>query len=427
MDMKLTNIAITLLVFFALALAVQSAIFDVSKLGAKPGGDVGQALTSAWKQACSSPGSNKLVVPKGIWKLNRASFMGPCKGPIEFQLDGTLEAPINADGFKEGDGWVTFEGIDRLTLFGTGTFDGQGENVWGVQCERGQYCKKLPMNVRFNFITNSVIRGITSLDSKQFHIHVLGNKNVTFEKITVIAPAQSHNTDGLHLGRSSNLTIKDSTFQTGDDCISIGDGTVDLIVERCTCGPGHGISIGSLGKYANEQPVERITIRNCTFKGTNNGVRIKTWTNAQPAIARDIRVEDIIVERVLNALVVDQEYCPWNQCNLDLPSRVRLSKLSFKNIRGTTTLPLAVNLVCSGLFGCTDVQLADIDLKYIGPGGHRIACECKNVKPTATGKMIPAACNARPGTTFAPDRTFQTDHYKKRMATRNNKDASKNI
>ncbi|PON77142.1 Glycoside hydrolase [Trema orientale] len=52
--------------------------------------------------------------------------------------------------------------------------------------------------------------------------------------------------------------------------------------------------------------------------------------------------EDIIMENVGNPVLIDQEYCPWNLCNEKVPSRVKISDVSFKNIRGTSTTALAV-------------------------------------------------------------------------------------
>ncbi|KAL5538942.1 hypothetical protein UlMin_044544 [Ulmus minor] len=413
MGLKLENATISLLVLFALAVTAHSANFDISKYGAKSNGDVAQALTKAWQAACASTIPSKVVVPRGIWKLSRVTFFGPCKAPIQFQLQGTLQAPSSANGFKDGDGWVTFERIDRLTLFGAGVFDGQGKTTYGKHCDRLKYCSKLPINVRFNFITNSVIRGVTTQDSKQFHIMVLSNNNVTFEKIRVIAPEDSYNTDGFHLGRSTKIRIVDSIIQTGDDCISIGDGNKDIRIDRITCGPGHGISIGSLGRYKNESPVEGVYVTNSIFKRTSNGVRIKTFagSSAYAGAASDLHFCDLIMYDVNNPILVDQEYCPWGQCNLDIASKVKLSKISFKNIRGTSTSALAVNLVCSAIHGCKGLEMGNIDLKYQGPDG-KIACECKNVKPIVTGKMYPPACNAKPGTTPAPDRAYQMAKHK---------------
>lgn len=165
-------------------------------------------------------------------------------------------------------------------------------------------------------MTNSAIRSITSLDSKQFHILVLGGENLSFRNIKVIAPEDSANTDGMHIGRSTNITITDSIIQTGDDCISVGDGTKKLSITKVTCGPGHGISVGSLGKYKNEAPVEGITVRNCTFRNTQNGVRIKTWPDSQEGVASDMHFENLIMDNVGSPVLIDQEYCPWNQCQL---------------------------------------------------------------------------------------------------------------
>ena len=87
----------------------------------------------------------KILIPQGTYRLTRATFLGPCKAPIEFQLVGTLQAPSSASGFKDGDGWVTFERIDKLTVYGGGVFDGNGKASWGKHCTRLSYCSKLPI------------------------------------------------------------------------------------------------------------------------------------------------------------------------------------------------------------------------------------------------------------------------------------------
>lgn len=160
-----------------------------------------------------------------------------------------------------------------------------------------------------------MIQDITSLNSKQFHINVIGAKNFTLQHVTVTAAESSMNTDGIHVGRSTGVTITDSKIGTGDDCISIGDGTQQMEINKITCGPGHGISIGSLGKYQNEQPVVGVNVKNCTMINTQNGVRIKTWPASLPGTASDMHFEDIIMQNVSSPVVLDQVYCPWNKCN----------------------------------------------------------------------------------------------------------------
>ncbi|XP_062103562.1 polygalacturonase-like [Humulus lupulus] len=304
------NAIISLLVFLTISVTVNCLTFDVTKYDGRPNSDITQAITNAWKDACAAPTSAKLVIPKGIYKSRKGFFFGPCKSPIEFQLEGTLQAPSTANGFLKGDGWVTFERINKLSVYGGGTFDGQGKDSWGKHCNRTNYCSKLPINIRLNYVTNSVIKSVTSLDSKQFHYTVLGGENLSFKNLKILAPADSWTTDGIHIGRSNNITITESIIQTGDDCISIGDGTKKLTITKVTCGPGHGISIGSLGRYKNELPVQGISVRNCTFKGTSNGVRIKTWQGSPEGVATDMHFENLIMYNVENPIVIDQEYCP---------------------------------------------------------------------------------------------------------------------
>ena len=135
-------------------------------------------------------------------------------------------------------------------------------------------------------------------------------------KINISAPDDSPNTDGIHIGRSNGIEISNSIIATGDDCVSLGDGSQNVLVSDVSCGPGHGISVGSLGKYKKEEDVVGLTVINCTFTGTSNGVRIKTWPDSEDGKASNFTFEDLFMNNVENPIVIDQEYCPHNQCNI---------------------------------------------------------------------------------------------------------------
>jgi polygalacturonase len=51
-----------------------------------------------------------------------------------------------------------------------------------------------------------------------------------------------------------------------------GDAVKDLLVEHCTFRHGHGCSIGS----ETGAGVQNMTVRDCTFDGTDIGVRFKS-------------------------------------------------------------------------------------------------------------------------------------------------------
>eukprot|EP00257_Ricinus_communis_P022440 XP_015582168.1 polygalacturonase-like [Ricinus communis] len=317
MALKTSAWTLSLLLFFASTFQAYSTTFDIKQYGAKADGetDISKAILSAWKVACAAPGVSKVLIPKGTYALRKLDIMGPCKGAMVLQVEGILQAPVDANELR-GDGWVSFNHIDQFTMSGGGTFDGQGELTWKkYNCMERNNCKVLPTSLRFNFINNGIVQGITSLNSKNFHVNVLGCKNFTFQQFTVSAPAISFNTDGIHIGRSNGVNIIDTKISTGDDCISIGDGSQQITITGVTCGPGHGISIGSLGKYPNEAPVSGVFVSKSTLSNTANGVRIKSWPALYGGIASNIHFTDITMNNVANPILIDQMYCPWNRCN----------------------------------------------------------------------------------------------------------------
>ncbi|CAN1250081.1 PG1 [Linum perenne] len=334
----------------------QDTLFDVTKYGAVADGktDIVDAFNKAFTAACQSTTPACVVVPEGNYLLGILTLKGPCKSTIKFHVDGILMAPPQIEGDSEGDSWVTFNYMEQFTLIGKGTFDGMGTAAW-------------MQNLRFNFVKQARIEGVTSKDSKNFNVNVLGCQNITFSNFHVVAPEDSPNTDGIHMGKSTGVNIIDSTFQTGDDCISIGDGIQQLRIENVMCGPGHGLSIGSLGGSPGEEPVSGVFIKNCTLTNTQN---------------------DITMNDVGNPIIIDQVYCPNNLCANKLPSKVQISKVFFKNIHGTSKDEHVITMNCSPEAPCKDVEVQDVDITYTGPRGPGQAV-CTNVKPKIIGKMNP--------------------------------------
>ncbi|KAI9176828.1 hypothetical protein LWI28_007626 [Acer negundo] len=305
----------------------KALVVDISKHGARQNADIAQSLTLAFKEACASTTESKVLIPKGTYKLSAVKLEGPCKAPIEIQVQATLIASTEKTTEPS---WVAFSHIDHLTVSGGGVFDGQGSKAW--------------------------------------------------------ARHESINTDGTHIGRSTGFKVLDSDIRTGDDCVSLGDSNQQITIERVTCGPGHGISVGSLGKYQNEAPVIGLTIRNCIITDS--------WPASYKGVASDMHFEDLIMNNVGNPVLIDQVYCPVNQCNTKIPSKVKISKVTFKNIRGTSSTPVAVKLSCSPGNPCQGVELSNIDLTYTGKEAPAAISQCGHVQPKVSGRMNPKACTA---------------------------------
>lgn len=135
------------------------------------------------------------------------------------------------------------------------------------------------------------------------------------KNVKIIAPVDSPNTDGIKIGDSNRISIFKITIATGDDCIAIISGASNINISRVMCGPGHGISIGSLGKYNNERNVYGVRVKDCTIKDADNGLRIKTWASEIPVTVSGIIYENILMNNVQNPIIIDQYYCLRPPCD----------------------------------------------------------------------------------------------------------------
>ncbi|KAK6930232.1 Glycoside hydrolase, family 28 [Dillenia turbinata] len=289
-----------------------------------------QAFLAAWKAACDHAGESTFFIPEGTFLVGQIIFPGPCynEGSPLVLINGTVKAPSSPEAFDK-DQWILFQNLKNLHVMGgTGTslLDGQGQEAWNHSGSKTNEFQR-PVSLKLADVIGGSIGDIGLLNSKFFHINLFRCQDISVERIHITAPGDSPNTDGIHLGDSTNINITSSIIGVGDDCISIGPGSNNVFVYNITCGPGHGISIGSLGEYANEKDVVGIRVRNCTINGTTNGVRIKSWPESTP-------------------------------------SEVKLSNIEFRNIWGTSNTKPAVTLVCSSTAPCEDVHLTDINFNY---------------------------------------------------------------
>ncbi|KAK4788461.1 hypothetical protein SAY86_019780 [Trapa natans] len=101
------------------------------------------------------------------------------------------------------------------------------------------------------------------------------------------------------------------------------------------------------------------------------GVRIKSWPASLHKVATDIHFEDIMMNNV--------------------PLKVKISKVSYKNIKGTRFTPVAIKLICSKTFPCEGVEIANINLTWTK---GNITSIYESVTPTIIGTQNPPICGA---------------------------------
>ncbi|KAB1218174.1 Polygalacturonase [Morella rubra] len=363
-------------IFYSSVVLAAPASYNVVSFGAKADGktDSTRAFSTAWTLACASVKPADIYVPAGRFYLRQVIFNGPCKNnAIRIRIDGTLVAPSNYMVLGNGGNWLLFRAVNGVTISG-GILDGQGTGLWACK-NSGKSCPDGASTLQFSNSKNIVVSRLTSMNSQMFHIVVNGCNNVKMQGVKITASGDSPNTDGIHVQLSSGVTILNSKIGTGDDCISIGPGATNLWIENVACGPGHGISIGSLGKDQIEAGVQNITVKTATFTGTQNGVRIKSWGRPSTGFARSILFQHVLMVNVQNPIVIDQNYCPSNQGCPGQVSGVKISDVTYQDIHGTSATQVAVNLDCSSRY-----FPEGIDIYYENVGGKMLDAGLLNMR-----------------------------------------------
>ncbi|XP_061360070.1 polygalacturonase At1g48100 isoform X2 [Gastrolobium bilobum] len=352
-----------------------NCVFDVRSFGAVGDGsaDDTPAFRAAWKAACAVESGVVLAPENYCFKITSTIFSGPCKPGLVFQVDGTLMAPDGPSSWPEADSqnqWLVFYRLDQMTLNGTGTIEGNGEKWWDLPCKPHRVINHFiflpgpcgsPAMIRFFMSSNLKVNGLKIQNSPQIHMKFDGCQGVLIDRLFISSPKLSPNTDGIHVENSKSVGIYNTMISNGDDCISIGPGSSNVDIVGVTCGPSHGISIGSLGVHNSQACVSNLTVRNTIIKESDNGLRIKTWQGGTGSVA-GLRFENIQMVNVGNCIIIDQYYCLSKEC-LNQTSAVHVNDVYYTNIKGTYDVRTPpIHFACSDTVACTNITLSEVEL-----------------------------------------------------------------
>ena len=168
-----------------------------------------------------------------------------------------------------------------------------------------------PNMIRIVNCKNILIEGVTFENSPAWTTHINFSEHVTIRHLTVKNPWYGTNTDGIDLDCSKNVLLENSSFDTGDDGICIKSGrdeegrkrgvpTEDVIIRNCTVYHAHG---GFVVGSEMSGGVRNMFVSNCTFIGTDVGLRFKTARGrggiVENIYVSGINMKDIIAEAIL--------------------------------------------------------------------------------------------------------------------------------
>ncbi|WP_199821031.1 pectinesterase family protein [Streptomyces fulvoviolaceus] len=219
--------------------------------------------------------------------------------PEDYPLSGTTRAPL-----------LAAHGAKNLTISGAGTIDGQGAPWWAKTWEAikaGQTQPSRPGLMFINNTSNVKITGITLKNAPNVHITLKKVTTASVDRITISAPDDAPNTDGIDVWSSSGVAVTNSLIDTGDDNIAINSSSEgashDISLSNCTILHGHGLSIGSFtggGVYG-------VNIHDNTLKGTTSGIRIKT-ARGRGGEVHDITYKNLTMTDVPTPILITGYY-----------------------------------------------------------------------------------------------------------------------
>jgi DNA sulfur modification protein DndE len=201
-----------------------------------------------------------------------------------------------------------------------------------------------------------LLDGPTFRNSPKYHLHPTQCENIIIRNVTVSTAWFAQNGDGIDLSSCRNVLIYKTTVDAGDDGICVkpakissnqnpGPACENIVIADCTVYHGHGgfvIGSESLGGAHN------ISVKNCTFIGTDVGLRFKS-NRGRGGLVDNVFVDGVQMRAIDNeAILFDMYYGEGN------PEELVTTGLDSKTVEAVTALTprfqnISIkNVVCNG-------------------------------------------------------------------------------
>lgn len=206
-----------------------------------------------------------------------------------------------------------------------------------------------PPLIQFYECQNVRLENVTIANSPFWTVHSLYCDNVVLSSVIVENPHDAPNTDGIDIDSCSNVVIDGCRVTVGDDGIALKSGsgsdgrrvnrpTCHVRIQNCTVGDGHGgIVIGS----ETAAGIFDVFAENCTFLGTDRGIRIKT-RRGRGGEMYDLTFHNLVMERNLCPLSINMYY----RCGASLADK---GVFSLESETLTDSIPRIHDISISGI------------------------------------------------------------------------------
>ena len=382
------------------AAAIPQRTFTITDFGAV--GDGAAMNTEAFRaaiEACAKAGGGRVIVPAGTFRtgpielasrtalvLEKGAVIQASDRFADFGLPDPLPAvqseidPLR----KQLRPLISGTKLEDVAILGEGIIDGAGAVWWARSdkvaeravapakpgdpappAEKPLYVPR-PHLVVFRDCTRVHVQGVTLRNSPMFHLVPARCRELLIEDLTIFAPDDAPNTDGIDPANSSDVLIRRCTIDTGDDNIALKAGAggglpmENITVTDCKFLHGHGVSIGS----ETQTGVRNFLVQRCSFENTGTALRIKS-DRTRGGVIENVTYRDITMKNVEAAITIFLFYDDKKAAVRPEPKPVTKDT---PNIRGIHFL----NITCHGttkkageIIGLPESPATDITLENV--------------------------------------------------------------
>lgn len=328
-------------------------------------------------------GGTLLYIPPGVYlteSFNLTSHMtlylarGAVIKATQETRNWPLIAPLPSYGRGRelpGERYISFihgDGVHDVIITGeNGTIDGQGEVWWNMWRRRTLQFTR-PNLIEFMNSRNIIISDVIIQNSPFWNIHPVYCSNVVVRYVTILAPADSPNTDGIDPDSSSHVCIEDSYISTGDDLVAVKSGwdqygisygrpSSDITIRRIRGStPFSGIAVGS----ETSGGVENVLAEHINLTNVGVGIHVKTNIGRGGTI-RNITVSDVFIQNARKGIKIAGDVGGHPDEKFDPNALPVVKDITIKNVRGVKVLQAGL---IHGLRGSpfTGICLSNINL-----------------------------------------------------------------
>ncbi|XP_075508520.1 putative polygalacturonase isoform X1 [Primulina tabacum] len=289
------------------------------------------------------------------------------------------------------------DGLHDVIITGeNGTIDGQGEVWWNMWRQRTLQFTR-PNLIELVNSKSITISNVIFKNSPFWNIHPVYCSYVVVQYVTILAPADSPNTDGIDPDSSSHVCIEDSYISTGDDLVAVKSGwdeygiaynrpSQGITIRRVTgSSPFAGIAVGS----ETSGGVQDVLAEHISLFNMGVGIHLKTNVG-RGGIIRNITFSNIYIENARKGIKISGDVGDHPDENYNPNALPTLKDITIKDVWGEKVLqPGLIHGLKNAPF--TGICLSNIDLRG-SPGSRNLPWQCSDVSGAAV-EVSPWPCS----------------------------------